>query len=333
MAPQPSIRFVDAALSRTSPCVLSYRNTDQKWLIRQHLLSLLQEFPTLSPSTDTFVHDDGTTVYLLNVSGSLLVTHATPTVPLTIWLHQDYPNAPPIVFLSPTPTNPILPHHPFVDPSGVTTSPYLQTWHYTHSNLSDLTHNLVCLFAHQHPFISPSRSFIRRFTNPSLVSKVEAIDRLFGALHCDMVDLNSKAVQEIQELSKVQAQLVDRAHVAKTILVGLEHERTSLKQRVTELTEESDVLLNWLKVNGSNYVVGTSGDEIEAFEASDEDSRIMLDCVAEDLAIEDCIYELDRTVAEGVVTFDQYMKQIRSLAREQFFHRATQMKLRPQTSV
>ncbi|XP_010279323.1 PREDICTED: protein ELC-like [Nelumbo nucifera] len=324
MAPPASTKIIDSAFSRSSPYALSYTNPEQKWLIREHLLSLLHDFPTLSPSADTFFHDDGNIVYILNASGHLPISSATPPVPLTIWLHQDYPFSPPIVFLSPTPTTPLLPLHPFVHPSGLTTSPYLNTWRYPHSNLSDLAHNLVCLFSHHHPFFSPSASSSAatcRFTHPALASKVEAIDGLFGAILCDMLDLGAKADDDIHELMALQAELLARADIITTMLLGLEHERTTLIRRVKKLTEESDILINWLKVNGSNAVVATSEDDMEAFEAADEESRSLLDSVAADLAIEDCIYELDRAVERGVITFHQYIKQVRALAREQFFYR------------
>ncbi|KAF8401777.1 hypothetical protein HHK36_012723 [Tetracentron sinense] len=329
MAPSSSIQFVDAALSCTSPFALSYRNPNQKWLIRDHLVSLLRDFPSFTPSTETYIHDDGTTVNLLNASGTLLVSQATPPIPLIIWLHQDYPYTPPTVFLLLTPINPIPHDHPFVDPSGATTSPYLQTWLYPRSNLSDLAHNLVCLFAHHHPFFSPLDSIFSSFTQPSLASKMEALDRLTAALHYDMVALQAKAGEEIEELSILQSELVERSDITTSMLLGLEHERTNLKQRVTDLTEETDMLMNWLRVHDPKFVISATGDEAEkAFEAADEESGQVLDCLAADRAIEDLVYALDKAIEDGVMTFEEYIKQVRKLAREQFFHRVKLVKLR-----
>lgn len=66
----------------------------------------------------------------------------------------------------------------------------------------------------------------------------------------------------------------------------------------------------------------------EAFEPLDGLSKQMLDSTASDLAIEDVVYSLDKAVQEGVVPFEQYLRSIRMLSRDQFFHRALTAKIR-----
>ncbi|XP_010274294.1 PREDICTED: protein ELC-like [Nelumbo nucifera] len=313
-----SIQFVDTALACKRPFALSYTSPKQKWVIRQHLLALLQDFPTLSPSADTFVHNDGTSVYLLNARGSLRISRATLLVPLIIWVPQDYPVAPPIIFLLPTSDHPILSNHPFVHLSGLTTFPYLNNWNRSRSNLSDLAHNLVQLFAHHHPLCPPSSSPVSRFTNPFLASKVELIDRLYGALCCDVVALQAKVDEEIQGLIRLQHQLQDRAKIATTILREVEHERTSLEERVTALISEADELQIWLKAYDSDSIVAPTEGEVDAFDADDEESKMELHRWATYLAIEDLLQQLDDVLEKGVVTSQQYIKQVRIHSREQF---------------
>ncbi|XP_043713001.1 protein ELC-like [Telopea speciosissima] len=324
MAPPSSTQFVDAALSCNSHFALSYTDPDKKWLIRDHLLSLLQEFPSFKPSTDIFIHDDGTTVNLLNASGSLQVSRAPRPVPLTIWLHQNYPFSAPIVLLSLDPFNPVLPSHPFVDPSGTITSPYLETWCYPRCNLSEFAHNLTLLFSHHYPFFSPSGSIFSSGTHPSFMSKMEAIDGLAGALHHDMVALQSEVEGEIEGLSALQAELLKRNDITTSMLLGLEYESMSLKTIVRETAEEADMLLNWLRANNLNSVHEVE----EAFEAADEKSKLLLHHSAKDLAIDDVIYALDKALEEGVVTYREYIRQVRVLATEQFFHRANVIKIK-----
>lgn len=329
MAPPYSIQFVETALSSNSPFAPSYKDAEQKWIIRDHLLSLLQDFPTFIPSTDTFIHDDGATVYLLNASGSLLVSHAKTPVPLTIWLHQNYPYSPPIVLLTMTPSTQVLPHYPFVNRSGAITSAYLQTWLYPRSNLSDLAHNLARLFAYHHPFFYSSSPIFSSFTDPSLASKMEALDHLAGALHYDMIALQARVEEDIEGLSILQKKLDERDDITTTMILGLDHERMSLKQKVRKMEEEADMLQNWLRVHDFNSVGVTARKEMEeAFEAADKESELLLDCFAEDLAIEDLVYALDKALEEGVLTFGKYIKQVRTLAREQFYPRAKWVKLR-----
>ncbi|KAA8550809.1 hypothetical protein F0562_002493 [Nyssa sinensis] len=308
MASPSSIQLIDAALSCTGPFALSYTDPDQKWLIRGHLISLLQDFPSLNPSIDTFIHNDGTTVNLLKANGDLHVSQSSIAVPLTIWLHENYPHMAPLVYVSSKSIYPIRRDHPFVDPSGATASPYLQTWLYPRCNLSVLVHNLAKLFSHNHPLcFSPASTF----AHPSLVSKMEAMDRLACYLHHDMVALRAKTEEEVEGLSVVQAELVKRDNITSSMIIGLEHERLSLKQRVMGLMEEADILMNWLKIHDKNSVnVVLGGDEFEdAFEGVDDESKLVLDYLAADRAIEDLIDELDEAVKQGVVTFEMYIRQ------------------------
>ncbi|CAK9143776.1 unnamed protein product [Ilex paraguariensis] len=324
-----SIQFIDAALYGSTSFALSYTDPEQKWVIREHLITLLQEFPSLNPSMNTFTHNDGATVNLLNINGDLSVSRSVPAIFLTIWVHENYPSMAPIVFLSPNSMYPIHPDHPFVDSSGSITSPYLQTWFYPRSNLSEFVHNLVKLFSHNHPFYCYSTT--SSATHLSIPSKMEAMDRLVCKIHHDMRALRTKTDEEIEELSSLQAEMVKRVDVTTGIIIGLDEEREKLKERVRDLSEEADVLINWLRVYDKKYSGGTSmvGDDIDdVFEAVDEESKMIIDWKAEDMGLEDLIYELDKAVEKGVVSFRMYITQVRSLAREQFYHRNRLVKLK-----
>lgn len=324
MAPSHLTQFVDAALFNSGPQALSYTH-NLKFIIREHLFDLLQEFPSLTPSTDTFTHDDGTSVLLLNAKGSLYISHNAPPIPLTIWLHQCYPYAPPLVFISLTPTTPIRQHHPFVDASGAATSPYLHTWGHPRSNLCGLARNLVRIFAQHPPFFTLSCN--KPSTSPFLASKREALDRLVGSLHCDVVSLQAQVEQDVEELTRQQMMLVERAKSISTIALDLESEQKRVKGMLVEMAGQIDLLQNWLRVNELNSRVAALDGELEVFEAADEESNQILESMAGDHAIEDLLYELDKAMEEGLVTFAAYMKHVRLLAREQFFHRATYVKL------
>ncbi|XP_058085256.1 protein ELC-like [Magnolia sinica] len=326
MAPLPAVRFIDAALSNSGPRALSYAEHGHKWkwIIREHLLNLLQDFPTLSLSIDMFTHDDGTTVHLFKASGPLPVSSNTPPIPLTIWIHQCYPITPPLVFLSSGPTNQIIHHHPFVDPSGATISSYLQTWSYPQSNLSDLIRNLSHILAYHPPYSTsfPSTNF-PNFASLSLVSKREALDRLMGSIHYDLMAMHTQAEQDVNDLSGLQVMLAQRADITSTLIYDLEHERSSLKKRLAAMAEQTDLLQNWLRVHDPISTVVSAHDEMkEGFEGADEESRRTIESVAADSGIEDVMYVLDKAVEEGVVQFHDYLKQVRALAKEQFFHRA-----------
>ncbi|XP_042016592.1 protein ELC [Salvia splendens] len=307
-----SVRFIEDALFCSDPFALSYSDPDQKWIIRQHLLSLLQDFPSLRPSVSLFTHNDGTAVTLLLASGHLPLS---PPVPLSIWVHELYPHAPPLVFI----TAPIPAPHPFTDPtSGATTSAYTATWHFSKSSLAGLAHNLTRLFCHNHPLCLPTSKAggPNRWAHPSLASRMEASDRLTCSLYYDSTAIVDRVRQEIKELAAVQAALRERSEGLAMAVRRLEGERRGLKSRSDEMCGEVDRLQNWLRVNGAG-----SAAVDDAFEVADGWSETAIEVLAADLAVEDLMYKLEGVVEAGVVSLDVYLKQVRVLAREQFCHR------------
>ncbi|XP_026452103.1 protein ELC-like [Papaver somniferum] len=317
MAPETSIESVDAALLCIDPVTLSCEEPNFKWIVREHIICLLCEYEHLVPSVDIFTYNDGRTVNLLNVNGFLQVSECASRIPLTIWIHQNYPNSPPSVVLPQT-------HglHPFVDCTGVVTSEYLTTWTYPRSNLLDLVRNLVYLIAHHEAFFSSSHLL---FSNSSDPIKLEILEHLVAMLQSDVTELQSKTEEDIEALSGLQEELVDRADIATSIILGIENERTSLKQRVLEMTEEADMMAQWLRVCDPK----STGNKIEAaFEVEDMESKYVLESLAGEEAIEDVVYALDKAIVEGVISLADYLKQVRILSREQFFYKAMLVNLR-----
>jgi len=146
-----TVVLVDAALA-------PYEHPDLRWLVRKHVLAVLQEFPTLSPSVDTYTSDDGASTVLLNARGLLAVSPALPPVLLTLWLPREYPYRPPLVYALPAaPSASLVPDHPFVDHrTGRVhrTLPYLDEWSVPTSSLAGLVRSLVAALRMCHPLKS-----------------------------------------------------------------------------------------------------------------------------------------------------------------------------------
>lgn len=162
---------------------------------------------------------------------------------------------------------------------------------------------------------------------------MEALDRLAGSLYYDMATLTAEAEEQTEQLSKMQAEMVSRAEIANGMVSELEREKLMLTERVKELAVEADVVMNWLRVHDREAWSAATGDEVEnAFEITHGDggvgdSKTVVDCLAADKATEDLMYALDEAVERGVVSFQAYIRQVRVLAREQFYHRAILTKL------
>uniref|UniRef100_A0A0A8YUW6 UEV domain-containing protein n=1 Tax=Arundo donax TaxID=35708 RepID=A0A0A8YUW6_ARUDO len=89
-----TVELVDAALA-------PYEHPDLRWLVRRHVLAVLHDFPSLSPSVDTYTSDRGDSAVLLNARGLLFVSAAQPPLLLTLWLPREYPFRPPLVYAFP----------------------------------------------------------------------------------------------------------------------------------------------------------------------------------------------------------------------------------------
>ncbi|KDO39635.1 hypothetical protein CISIN_1g039489mg, partial [Citrus sinensis] len=156
--PQQIQQFLSSVLSQRGPSALPYAE-DTKWLIRQHLLTLISTFPSLDPKTATFTHNDGRSVNLLQADGTVPMPFqgVTYNIPVIIWLMESYPRHPPCVYVNPTRDMIIKRPHPHVTPSGLVSIPYLQNWIYPSSNLVDLVRELSACFSREPPLYSQRR--------------------------------------------------------------------------------------------------------------------------------------------------------------------------------
>ncbi|KAK9053868.1 hypothetical protein SSX86_024943 [Deinandra increscens subsp. villosa] len=120
-------QFLSSVLSQRGPFSLPY-SEDAKWIIRQHLLSLLETYPSLYPKTAIFTHNDDHSINLLQSDSTvpMLYQNVTSNTPVVIWLMESYPRYPSLVFVNHTRDMIIKPQHAFVNPSGFVSIPYLQ---------------------------------------------------------------------------------------------------------------------------------------------------------------------------------------------------------------
>ncbi|KAL6912383.1 hypothetical protein ACP4OV_001188 [Aristida adscensionis] len=359
-------QFLNTALSQRGPAALPYAE-DVKWLIRNHLVALAEAFPSLHPKAALFTHNDGRAAHLLQADGTIPIHHAGASynLPAVIWLPEPYPRAPPLVFLSPTRDMLIKPHHPLVDRSGlVANAPYLRSWVFPSSNLLDLVRSLSHLFGLDPPLftrtpaaaasptptptpptptpppprVAPAPSPYRFPASPQLaarpppaedpaeVYKRNALAKLVDMAYADAAALRTAREAEVEALFAVQAELRHRGDIVAQGVRQMGEEKEALERHLQDVMMATDVLEAWVVDNnrrGSN----TQAAAEEAIEPADVLSKQMIECTAADLALEDTIYALDKAIQEGSVPFDGYLRSVRALARDQFFHRALSAKV------
>ncbi|CAG8785256.1 7448_t:CDS:2, partial [Acaulospora morrowiae] len=109
-------------------------------------------------------YDDGKCKTLIYLHGTIQITYrATPyNIPVNFWIPTEYPKAPPLAFVAPTP-NMIIKRSNYVDVSGRCYHPYLQNWgtqQNEESNLVTLCTILQNVFGQNSPVFTrtPSQS-------------------------------------------------------------------------------------------------------------------------------------------------------------------------------
>ncbi|XP_040994895.1 protein ELC-like [Juglans microcarpa x Juglans regia] len=379
--PQQTQQFLSSVLSQRGPSALPY-SEDTKWLIRQHLLSLSSSCPSLEPKTATFTHNDGRSIHLLQAEGTVPMSFQglTYNIPVILWLMESYPRHPPCVYVNPTRDMVIKRPHPYVNPSGLVSVPYLQNWVYPSSNLVDLVRSLSLYFGRDPPLYSqrrpnansnpnpnpnPNPNLNPSFTppsphppdvtasslgyarpsiqtrpyppspygvqteEPSEAYRRSAVNKLVELVHGDMTTMRKAREAEMEGLFNAQAMLWHREEQLKKGLNEMHDEKEGLEQQLQMMLMNTDMLEAWLRENEAKLRnLRPNVDVDDAFEIIDVPSKQMLECAASDLAIEDVVYSLDKAVQEGAIPFDQYLRNVRLLSREQFFHRATATKMR-----
>ncbi|WOK92849.1 hypothetical protein Cni_G01541 [Canna indica] len=376
------LQFLSTALLQRGPAALPYAE-NTKWHIRQHLMALVEAFPSLRLRTATFTHDDGRSAHLLQAEGTFPIVYrgATYNLPVAIWLLEPYPRSPPAVFLTPTRDMVVKPGHPLVDPSGLlraTAVPYLATWVFPASNLVNLVRSLSHLFGLDPPLYSrpaaappnrppsnpypvsssstssssnlsprPARMYSSlpppsgsryppspqtqepmRPTEDPEVFRHDVIVKIMEKVHRDAANLRRAQEAEMEPLLAIQAELRNRGEELKLGVREMIEEKEGLEQLLQVVLMNTDVLEGWTRETEDSRRSGDVIDVDDVFEPADALSRQMLECTAEDLSVEDTIYSLDKAVQEGAITFDSYLKSVRGLCRDQFFHRATLAKVR-----
>ncbi|KAM0943987.1 putative ubiquitin E2 variant, ubiquitin-conjugating enzyme/RWD, steadiness box (SB) [Dioscorea sansibarensis] len=314
--PSSSIEFIDSTFSDTGMRSLSYKHQELKWLIREHLFSLFHDFPLFFPSADNYIHNDGTVVHLLNITGYLTVPPSKLPVRMTIWLKEEYPFTPPLVYISSHSAAKMHHQHPFIDPSsGSTCCPYLETWKYPRSNLSDLTREIVEVFK----ICTPYPDFVdESLVIMTMTNRKDIELQLARQVHDDKGCFTAQVEEDIEHLLGLQGMLLERADTLNFIMHELEKERKSLRDAVNSMALDVEAILEWLRA---------TDDIEEVVDVADERSKCLIKSQAEDRAIDDVVEVIWKEVVEGRIEFREYLKQIRRSAREQFFHRALIIKL------
>ncbi|CAN6279482.1 unnamed protein product [Urochloa humidicola] len=160
--------------------------------------------------------------------------------------------------------------------------------------------------------------------DPAEVFKRNAVAKLVDMAYADAAAVRTAREAEVDALFAVQAELRHRGDVVTQGVRKMGEEKEALERHLQDVMMATDVMEAWVMDNNRR---GNTQATEDAVEPADVLSRQMIECTAADLALEDTIYALDKAIQEGSVPFDGYLRSVRALSREQFFHRALSAKV------
>eukprot|EP00457_Paulinella_chromatophora_P005997 gb/GEZN01006015.1/.p1 GENE.gb/GEZN01006015.1/~~gb/GEZN01006015.1/.p1 ORF type:complete len:387 (+),score=80.06 gb/GEZN01006015.1/:86-1246(+) len=122
-----------------------------------------QAINTLRPSVGDLVDSRGTCQRLLYFNGTIPITiqGVTYHIPVNMWLPLNFPQMPPICYVTPTATMFIKPRHQHVDLQGMVYLPYLHAWN-TASTLGELVTWMQSTFEKDCPVLSKAAAPVVR---------------------------------------------------------------------------------------------------------------------------------------------------------------------------
>ena len=163
-----------------------------------------------------------------------------------------------------------------------------------------------------------------RSAGPMAAFRTSAIAELTAKLRAALqADSTAFAVEYDRTLAK-QRSLQERGQAIRSMATALAEERTGLETAVGALHAHAREVSGWLEQHGKAAAEASRSISVDELVvgASPRDDQVAR-AAADDAAVEDTLYALDDMLARGRLPFDNYMKRVRSLCREQFTARET----------
>jgi len=154
--------------------------------------------------------------------------------------------------------------------------------------------------------------------------KARLTEQVKGKLLTKIKNFHQTWVDETNHLQKLQHSLSQAEREIETERGGLAQEIAELKRLKNELETANVSLESWLEANSNNEPVNL----LETVEPANCWTKQLMKEAAQDCAIDDTLFSLDRALGEDVIDFKKYFKQVRKLTRQQFFSRALSLKIK-----
>lgn len=308
---------LDEVLNQTRA---EYQNRER---LRSDVGSLLRACHTLQPRSGSF-SSSGRSVDLFYLYGVLPITYkgAEYNVPVTVYFDQPYPKQPPRCFVTPTPGMALRAGHQHVDEGGMIHLPYLSSWRERSSTLTELVTLVISAFSVAPPVYATAA--------PSKPSPAAALPQMAaaGAAGADQFLRDGRGRSPQPAYSRAPS--AGRPRNGEPAAFARSR-REALVQSASEALRE-----RW--PDALNPVVGELKDQLdtrkqlqaedpdELGDAVDLDDQQALDCLAEELALDEFLIALDELLGAHKITLEDFLREVRDVSRRQFLCRRQRLK-------
>lgn len=261
---------------------------------------------------------------------------------IEIWLPRFFPAHAPMVYVVPTGSQQLRPSN-VVDPTGRVQHSYIAYWHTRPgSSLIEMMNYLHQAFCQEPPIYLDRRASsvdIQSIPQPSGTSvaqmKATLKERLYhrhNKLQHHLSEETDRILAENSLLQDGAAKLITGLTALRNEIKLVQDEIEQTKARNASLMDQLDHLKAAGEVDIDNLVIpqGQVGKQYyfhSHFTKINNHFYRLLRELATDLTIQDCIYEVGKVFERGQIDLASYLKSTRELAKEQFFSKATVIKI------
>ena len=289
-------------------------------------------YRSLAPSAETYVFDSGEMAQLLNLGGTIPIMYKEQNynIPIKIWLPCGYPEEPPFCYVIPT-KEMELSVSPFVDHAGLVELACLAEWNHNVTDLVTILQIARATFSETPPVFAKPRQSRRKESKDEFESvwdehypdEEEKMLKSFfltsASEECrtKLGEEYSRTKAEVESLHSVNKELIDRQEELDRLRERLGELNMEAKEDVETVRQARDLLKEVQEARSVTTPV-TSETVDELVKVNKTLDRQLIEAVANDEAIKDCIYSLDQALRSDRISVEIYLKKVRELSREQF---------------
>lgn len=282
------------------------------------LIECCNQYSNLHPIIDTFTSTEGTNQRLVALRGTIPVSYKgiVYKIPVHVWVMPYHPLGPPLMHVVPSRSMIFRQRHPHVDyTNGLVYLPYLSHWDPLTSTIDGAVRAMIHAFSIKPPVYSRGRN---SGTGEDLERR-QLIRALTQRMSEALLKNTNAAMQEVGGMLKRKDSLLREDPLRQSMKRQLSRQKLELETGHEQLESRKKSLEQWNELHPAPPT-DANIDQITRPRTVLQDQN--LECSAQDAAMADALDQMDEAIAKGVIDTSTYMREVRRVAREQFFVRA-----------